>query len=610
MIVNARTISFDGSQNNFSSGIFSNVGKGGIGNAGDINITTDSLSMTNAAQIAAATFGKGNGGNVMVNARTISLDGRQNNFSSGIFSNVGKGGVGNAGDINIFTDSLSMTNAAQIAAATFGKGNGGNVMVNARTISFDGSQNNFSSGIFSNVEKEGVGKAGDINITTDSLSMTNAAQIAAATFGKGNGGNVIVNARTISFDGRQNNFSSGIFSNVEKGGIGNAGDINIFTDSLSMTNAAQIAAATFGKGNGGNVMVNARTISFDGRQNNFGSGIVSNVEKEGVGKAGDINITTDSLSITNAAQIAAATFGQGNGGNVIVNARTISFDGRQNNFGSGIITNAESTSGGNPGDISIATRLLSVNNAAEISAANRTSSESTERVGNININSAKVSLDNQGSLSAESASGNGGNINLQIRDLLLLRGGSEISTNAGTDQKGGDGGNIDINSKFLIAIPQENSDITANAFRGRGGNVQIISQGIFGIEARPQQTDKSDITASSDLGIAGNINVVTPDNSAIQNSLTELQQNPIDTKALIANSCIARSSKVEGTFVIIGSGGLPNRPGDAFVSPYPTGTVQGVIPDTSSWKKGDPIIEATGVYRLANGQLVMSRECL
>ncbi|MEN9520088.1 MAG: hypothetical protein RLZZ381_2676, partial [Cyanobacteriota bacterium] len=27
------------------------------------------------------------------------------------------------------------------------------------------------------------------------------------------------------------------------------------------------------------------------------------------------------------------------------------------------------------------------------------------------------------------------------------------------------------------------------------------------------------------------------------------------------------------------------------------------------WKKGDPIIEPTGVYRLPNGELVMSREC-
>ncbi|MFN6514769.1 MAG: hypothetical protein RMY29_009730 [Nostoc sp. CreGUA01] len=29
----------------------------------------------------------------------------------------------------------------------------------------------------------------------------------------------------------------------------------------------------------------------------------------------------------------------------------------------------------------------------------------------------------------------------------------------------------------------------------------------------------------------------------------------------------------------------------------------------SSWKKGDRILEPEGVYRLANGDLVMSREC-
>ncbi|MUG93953.1 hypothetical protein F7734_16725 [Scytonema sp. UIC 10036] len=27
------------------------------------------------------------------------------------------------------------------------------------------------------------------------------------------------------------------------------------------------------------------------------------------------------------------------------------------------------------------------------------------------------------------------------------------------------------------------------------------------------------------------------------------------------------------------------------------------------WKVGDPIVEAQGVYRLANGELVLSREC-
>lgn len=61
---------------------------------------------------------------------------------------------------------------------------------------------------------------------------------------------------------------------------------------------------------------------------------------------------------------------------------------------------------------------------------------------------------------------------------------------------------------------------------------------------------------------------------------------------------------------------MPVRPGDASVSPYPTGTVRTVPSDKSSkpsatqtWQKGDPIVEPQGVYRLASGKLVMSREC-
>ncbi|WP_279239721.1 hypothetical protein [Scytonema sp. UIC 10036] len=34
------------------------------------------------------------------------------------------------------------------------------------------------------------------------------------------------------------------------------------------------------------------------------------------------------------------------------------------------------------------------------------------------------------------------------------------------------------------AVPEENSDIIANTFQGKGGNIQINSQGIFGLESR------------------------------------------------------------------------------------------------------------------------------
>ncbi|NJR20014.1 MAG: S-layer family protein, partial [Calothrix sp. CSU_2_0] len=90
--------------------------------------------------------------------------------------------------------------------------------------------------------------------------------------------------------------------------------------------------------------------------------------------------------------------------------------------------------------------------------------------------------------------------------------GSFISTTAGLQKFGGDGGNLTLNIPFIIAVPGENSDITANAFTGKGGNINIQTQGIFGIEPRTQAADATnDITASSQLGIQGQIAITNPE---------------------------------------------------------------------------------------------------
>ena len=62
-----------------------------------------------------------------------------------------------------------------------------------------------------------------------------------------------------------------------------------------------------------------------------------------------------------------------------------------------------------------------------------------------------------------------------------------------------DGGNIDINTQFLIAAPNTNSDIIANAASGRGGAINITASGIFGLTVRDQLTFDNDITAFSEL---------------------------------------------------------------------------------------------------------------
>ncbi|NJR17504.1 MAG: S-layer family protein [Calothrix sp. CSU_2_0] len=253
------------------------------------------------------------------------------------------------------------------------------------------------------------------------------------------------------------------------------------------------------------------------------------------------------------------------------------------------------------------TRQLFLRNGAIVAVR----STGTGNAGTMSISSDRINLDNKASINANTRSPNKdpnreqATINIRTQDLRLRR-NSSITTNATGENVVG--GNINIDSDRIIAL--ENSRISANSDNFRGGRVKINAQAIF-VGTQPSDTSKF-ITATSGVGLSGTVDVNSPDNSSIQNSLTELPNNAIDTNALIANSCIARANKKqENSFIITGGGALPNRPGDVSMSNYSTDTVRGVTDEYTSrpWKKGDAIIEPTGVYRLPDGQLVMSREC-
>ncbi|MDZ7955531.1 filamentous hemagglutinin N-terminal domain-containing protein [Nostoc sp. DedQUE09] len=684
-----------GEKNDFPSGIRSLVRTGTVGNGGNITIDSGSFSLSNSAQLNASTSGVGNAGNVTVGAKdTISLAG-----NAYIFSTVEAGGVGKGGNIDINAATLSLTDGAQLLTATreasatqpAGRGDAGNVNVLVTgAVDIAGEKNDFPSGIRSNVETGTVGNGGNITIDSGSFSLRDGAKLVASTSGVGNAGNVTVGAKNAV------SLANGdILSAVEAGGVGQGGNIDINAATLSLTDSAQLLTITrgasdtqpAGRGDAGNVNVSVTgAVDIVGQKNGFPSAIFSLVSTGTVGNGGNITIDSGDFSLSGGALLNASTFGQGNAGNIRINAKdaiTISRTNQETGLSSALFTFTDSTSTGKGGDINVNTNIFRVSDGALLDARTRnnqkggditvnanvfealnggqltttTSSNGragkitvnatdkviisgidpsyTDRItnfpdnvvnigansglfvsstgsgitGDIEINSPKITLDNQGKLNAESASGNGGNINANS-NLLLLRRGAQISTNAGTEELGGDGGDININSKFIIAVPEENSDISANAFTGTGGNIQINSQGIFGIESRSKLTEKSDITASSELGVSGVTNINTPDNSSIQNSFTGLSPNVIDTNALIANSCISRGTKrQENSFTIPGSGALRYTPGDVLTSAYTTGDVRNVEPTPRPWKKGDPIIEPQGLYRLPNGQLILSRSC-
>jgi filamentous hemagglutinin family protein len=549
-------------------------------------------------------------GDINITAEAVS----QSGFST-IFNSVRPNAIGNGGNITIQAGSFSLTDGAELVANTNGQGNAGNITIQVRDrVAFDGMDSEgFASGIFNVVREGATGNSGDIKLTAGSFSLTNGARLQTNTRGKGNAGNVIIQVRDrIYFDAVNtsdiNNFT-GVFTAVGTDGEGRGGDINIKARSLDVRNGAQLTANTFEKGDAGNIKIEVSDrVSFDGVSIVGRSAASSSVGefKEGkaipaIGQGGNIEITAKSLSVTNGAGIGSSTVSgsQGDAGKIkIVTSETVIL-----RDGAGITVDSQGSGKG----------------------------------GNIEIQAGSLTLNNQSAISAETASNTGGNISFKLQDLLLLRRGSKISTNAGTSQAGGDGGNITINAPkgFIVASPNENSDITANAFQGSGGKVTINSAGIFGLKSRsrqelerllpatdptkldPSQLPTSDITAISQTNpsLNGEVNLNTPDTDPSK-GLQELPLNIVDVSGLInQNLCVASQGS---EFIVTGRGGLPPSPYDMIsantawedwlISPQAQTKPTPITNNSSQQKQTESttIIEAQGWVADANGNVILT----
>ena len=634
----------------------------GRGNGGNININARSLFFSDNAQLSTTNFGQGNAGNITINALdTLSLSGLGNNGETEIAANLE--GAGNGGKISVNASRVSLLNGATIVAHTLGQGNAGSVEITASDqIVIDGiGDNQLGSGVGSQVFSSAKGNGGAIAFNAPSLSISGGAIVAAHTFGQGNAGSIEINANSVFLDGlASNGESSGLGSAVFESGQGNAGQIIINTDSLDVTDSASLFVASFGQGDAGSVTINAKgKVSFDGvGSNGRSSNAFSTVEQGATGNGKDINITANSLSVSNGAVIGASTAALGNGGNININVNSLellnggqilttsraggnagnitvnasdkiaisgsdlSFPERLNRIGrptvrnqgaaSGLYADTDPNSTGIGGDINVTTRSLFLSNGAQIDA----SSLGQGNPGDVTILTDSTQLDN-GAIAANSISGQGGNINLTVSDSsvdvgantsIILRNNSAISTRAGTEQSGGgNGGNININTPILTV--SEDSSINANAFQGRGGEIQITSQAVF-------RSPDSGITASSQLGINGRVLINTLDIQPSQ-GVIELPTEIIDIQGLIANSCIERRPGQKGSFVITGAGGLPTLPEDPANSLFMTYTIpnqqtrgrrQETRKTITNSSNSYPL-EAAGIYKLASGQLFLGREC-
>ncbi|QLE45919.1 filamentous hemagglutinin N-terminal domain-containing protein (plasmid) [Nostoc sp. C052] len=561
--------------------ILSGVAGGAKGDSGSIDLQTRLLSITGGGVIQTQTLGEGKAGNINVNAtQQVNLfgigsglrssSGGSNNQLGTINSNIGQGG-----NINLTTNSLSITDGATLDAQTETNSTGGNIIINASTLSaINGGKiltstsgngeagdialnipeieiSGSTSGIFA--QTSGAGSAGDLTVQPGSqgqnlkINFQDNSLISASTSSEGKGGILSVTApESIALIG------NGTLAAIAEGSAaGVAGDVKIATNKLDIGNGVRVSAAT----NSTNPKARGGELTVQAAQLNLTDGSILEAGTTGAAPGGNLiiqpnnNGQTLAVNFSGKSKASAATSGAGKGGTLSVTApESITLTG------DGSLISAETTGSGAGGDLTLQTGDLSVRDGAQVSV----SSTNAGSAGSLFVAADSIGLDNNAKITADTTGG-GGNIFLRT-PLLILRDRSSITTNA--TGKNIPGGNISIDAKqgFIIAVPQENSDISANSLDFRGGNVTINAQAIFGTQFRKTPTSASDITAT---GVSpqfnGSVQINTPDVDP-NNGLVQLPTDFVDRSGLIAQGCPANKGN---SFTITGRGGLPPLPTQA-----------------------------------------------
>ncbi|BAY08481.1 hypothetical protein NIES2098_16410 [Calothrix sp. NIES-2098] len=477
-------------------------------------------------------------------------------------------------------------------------------------VAIRGSQLNLASSSLIRANTFTSAAAGNVSIDVQRLIMRGGAQVITTTFGAGPGGNLTVNAsESVELAGELIGAgfisASGLYTATS--GAGQAGSLTITTPILLIQAGAQVNASTVSSGKGGNVSVTANKVHLIGRTANdlSASGLASLTQ--GVGDAGSVIINTQELLIENGAAVSTATFTRGKGGNLTVLADSVqligrSVGGRPSNL------SAQARSVGDGGTLRINTQQLLIRDGAGVFVESR----GTGNAGNLTIDADSIRLDN-GSLRADTRSANTNpnqpqaTITLRAKDLILLRYGSNITTNAiGNNVIGG---NINIDTNFLVAA--ENSDISANSTDFRGGRVTIDALSILGTEFRIAPTLESDITATgASPDLSGTVELNTPDVDPSR-GLVELPVNIVDAQEQIAQGCTPRGEQIS-SFVVTGRGGLSESPNEMLNDDAIEVNLATLDPKanrsraTGSAIAPAPIVEAQELVMSKNGQVLLT----
>ncbi len=491
------------------------------GDGGNILLNTEHLSLHTGGFISVSTFGIGNGGDLIIQATDIEVVGRdlsttrRRGQASAFIADVYQAGTGNpndrhGGNIFITTEQLSIraeqildsdiANPPTITASLRGTGNAGNINIKASE-----SIEVINGAIRSDIGRaeDDIGRGGDLDIETGNLLITEGSFVAATTLGLGNAGNIDITATDIEISNPSGIQQAGILAQVNLQATGDAGNVTINTERLTVRDGELISVASENIGNAGTLEINATEVELIGQSStttrtvNVGPselrvGLLLRGENEEVIPnriGGNLILNTERLTIRDGAQISGLTAGNGNGGNLDITATDINL-----HSGGGITARAAQDSTG--GNLSINTDSLMLRES------NITANAEEGRGGNININSELLFQGPYSQISATSALGIDGTVTLNT---------PVINSDAG-----------------LIEFSDTPIDVTSLIGQdpcSQGQESELINTGRGGLPPSPQESLRS----GSEEILVELMELNFEDNSYSVNANLRTQQNPIQS---------------------------------------------------------------------------------
>gem|GEM_PF-1258536 len=428
------------------------------------------------------------------------------------------------GSIRINAANLDLSQGSQLLAGISGTSTEPNAQAGDITINVsDTISLGQNSLIANNIQPNGLGNAGNIQLNATNISLSGDSHINSLTFAgsEGNTGNLILNAtNNIQLD------DSIISTQIQEGATGNAGNIEVQANALAIVSSGNIITSrilnnTLGNGNAGNIEINITDNILLDR-----GGIASQVSSGNTlarGNAGTITIDASSATFQNRSEILSDTNGIGNAGNIEIDTRENIFldgntliisqirPGSQGNAGnitisagetfssqnfSFVSTNVQEGGIGQGGELTIGAKDVILTDGAILDALTENVTDSNNDGGNINITAQTLELTAGGKIiTGTDGNGNAGSINLQISDRIAIDGENapnrptefpafeeqllnDLETETGlfantTEISSGDGGSINIQNPTSFTIINGGQVTVNSEGSGNGGSLMI-----------------------------------------------------------------------------------------------------------------------------------------